>query len=103
MLVSSFLILWVLPTLITAIRSITVTEVLDDLSVRSYANKSVLLSDTVDGVIYVFLKPDVRSLLRKTVLVRNMRRCLSMLKVKKNTGSFKPAVVQSNSTITTAF
>ena len=65
MLVSSFLVLWVLPTVINTIGSLPTALPERNSPILQYVLISVILSDTADGIIYVFLTPDVRNLLKK--------------------------------------
>ena len=64
LLVSSFLVFWVTPTLLANItgllRGVGVNERL-----KNYVNISYLASDLIDGVIYVFLRPSVQRELKK--------------------------------------
>lgn len=69
LLMSSFLFLWVVPTLIVNLWVLTTGSLFNSSlpNLYHYVNISYLLSDTADGVIYVFLKPEVRKLFKKKI------------------------------------
>ena len=66
LLVSSFLVFWVVPVLIVVIRTFISGSVLP-LWLNVYVSVSVVLSDLMDGIIYVILSPLVRKQMRDTV------------------------------------
>ena len=105
LLVSSFLVFSSLPTLIQKLRTlITGTPHNQAPIFLRYVNISLLLSDTADGLIYVFLKPDVRKLLKKKMSVRSktVRSRYHGFRVgKKSRASMLPDTTFSTSTTTT--
>ena len=62
LLVSSFFVFWVVPTLIVNIYGLMSEEnkSLTNYALTNYVNVSYIISDLVDGIIYVFLRPSVQ-------------------------------------------
>ena len=65
LLVGSFLFLWVVPTLIVNFTELTNRNKSLPDSLIHYVNISYVLSDLVDGLIYVFLRPLIQKQIRK--------------------------------------
>ena len=79
LLVSSFLVLWVAPTLIVSIYGLSKqSETRRNESLKGYTNISYIISDLVDGIIYVFLRTTVQDELKKKFSTRRIvaSRCI---------------------------